>query len=127
MDVCPVGRLDDYLAFLERNPDEVDALYNELLIHVTHFFREPETFEVLQTAALPRLLENRGPNDPIRIWLPECSTGEEAYSLAIIVTEFFNDRQDPPRIHSFATDMSDRVLGMPRKGIFVQRIQSSVR
>jgi two-component system, chemotaxis family, CheB/CheR fusion protein len=68
LEVRRLERLDDYLAFLERNPNEVDALHNELLINVTHFFREPETFEVLQTAALPRLLENRGPNDPIRIW-----------------------------------------------------------
>src|SRR5260221_1645499 len=125
MEVRRLERLDDYLAFLERNPNEVDALYNELLINVTHFFREPETFEVLQTAALPRLLENRGPNDPIRIWLPGCSTGEEAYSLAI-VTEFFNDRQDPPGIQIFATDVSDRVLGIARKGIFDQSIESSV-
>src|SRR5260221_2337762 len=125
MDVRRLERLDDYLAFLERNPDEVDAPSNELLIHGTHFFREPETFEVLQTAALPRLLENRGPNDPIRIWLPGCSTGEEAYSLAI-VTEFFNDRQDPPGIQIFATDVSDRVLGIARKGIFDQSIESSV-
>jgi two-component system, chemotaxis family, CheB/CheR fusion protein len=126
MEVRRLERLDDYLAFVERNPNEVDALYNELLINVTHFFREPETFEVLQTVVLPRLLENRGPNDPIRIWLPGCSTGEEAYSLAIIVTEFFNGRQEPPGIQIFATDVSDRVLGIARKGIFDQSIESSV-
>ncbi len=126
MVVQRLERLDDYLTFLERNPDEVDALYNELLINVTHFFREPETFEVLQTLVLPRLLENRGPNDPIRIWLPGCSTGEEAYSLAVIVTEFFNGRQEPPGIQIFATDVSDRVLGIARKGIFDQSVESNV-
>ncbi len=126
MVVQRLERLDDYLTFLERNPDEVDALYNELLINVTHFFREPETFEVLQTLVLPRLLENRGPNDPIRIWLPGCSTGEEAYSLAVIVTEFFDGRQEPPGIQIFATDVSDRVLGIARKGIFDQSVESNV-
>jgi len=126
MEVRRLEKLDDYLAFLERNPDEVDALYNELLIHVTHFFREPETFEILQTVVLPRLVEDRGPNDPIRIWLPGCSTGEEAYSLAIIVTEFFDGRQERPGIQIFATDVSDRVLGIARKGIFDQGIESNV-
>jgi two-component system CheB/CheR fusion protein len=126
MVVHRLEKLGDYLTFLERNPDEVDALYEELLIHVTNFFREPETFEVLQTVVLPRLLQERGLNDPIRIWLPGCSTGEEAYSLAIVVTEFFDGKQEPPGIQIFATDVSDRVLGIARKGIFDQSIESNI-
>jgi two-component system CheB/CheR fusion protein len=126
MMVHRLEKLGDYLTFLERNPDELDALYEELLIHVTNFFREPETFEVLETVVLPRLLLERGLNDPIRIWLPGCSTGEEAYSLAIVVTEFFDGRQGPPGIQIFATDVSDRVLGIARKGIFDQSIESNI-
>ncbi|HZC36508.1 MAG TPA: CheR family methyltransferase, partial [Chthoniobacterales bacterium] len=126
MAVHPVDDLDKYLTFLKRNPDEVDALYKEMLIHVTEFFREPETFEVLQTTVLPRLLEKRSSNDPIRIWLPGCSTGEEAYSLAIIVTEFFDSRPESPVVQIFATDVSDRVLEIARKGVFGQRIEASV-
>jgi two-component system CheB/CheR fusion protein len=125
MVVHQLESLGDYLTFLERNPDEVEALYEELLIHVTNFFREPETFEVLQTVVLPRLLQERGSNDPIRIWLPGCSTGEEAYSLAIVATEFFDGKQEPPGIQIFATDVSDRVLGIARKGIFDQGIESN--
>jgi two-component system CheB/CheR fusion protein len=118
--------LDEYLTFLKRNPEEIDALYKEMLIHVTGFFREPETFDVLQTLVLPRLLDKRGPNDPIRIWLPGCSTGEEAYSLAIIVREFFDNRVESPGIQIFATDVSDRVLEVARKGTFDQTIEASL-
>jgi two-component system, chemotaxis family, CheB/CheR fusion protein len=126
MVVHRLEKLTEYLTFLERNPDEVDALFNEMLIHVTHFFREPETFEVLQTVVLPRLLEERISNRSIRIWLPGCSTGEEAYSLAMIVTEFFDGKEEAPGIQIFATDVSDRVLGIARKGIFDQSIESTV-
>jgi two-component system CheB/CheR fusion protein len=118
--------VDEYCAFLKRNPEEVDALFREMLIHVSSFFREPETFEVLQSVVLPRLLEKRGHNDPIRIWLPGCSTGEEAYSLAIIVTEFFDNRAHSPAIQIFATDVSDRVLEMARKGVFDPDIKGSL-
>jgi two-component system CheB/CheR fusion protein len=126
MVVHRLEKLGDYLALLERKPDEVDALYEELLIHVTNFFREPETFAVLETVVLPRLLQARGVDDPIRIWLPGCSTGEEAYSLAIAVTEFFDGKQEPPGIQIFATDVSDRVLGIARKGIFDRSIESNI-
>src|SRR5258707_656911 len=118
--------IDDYFTFLKRNPEEVDVLFREMLIHVTSFFREPETFEVLKTAVLPRFLEKRGHNDPIRIWLPGCSTGEEAYSLAIIVTERFDNRPESPAIQIFATDVSDRVLEIARKGIFDANIAGAI-
>jgi two-component system, chemotaxis family, CheB/CheR fusion protein len=123
MAVHRIESLEEYLTFLKRHPDEADVLYNEMLINVTEFFREPETFEVFQSLVLPRLLEKRLPNDPIRIWLPGCSTGEEAYSLAIIVTEFFDSRSESPGIQIFATDVSDRVLEIARKGVFDQGIE----
>jgi two-component system, chemotaxis family, CheB/CheR fusion protein len=126
MAVHRIESLEAYLTFLKRHPDEADILYNEMLIHVTEFFREPETFEVFQSLVLPRLLEKRAPNDPIRIWLPGCSTGEEAYSLAIIVTEFFDSRSESPGIQIFATDVSDRVLEIARKGVFDQGIEPHV-
>jgi two-component system, chemotaxis family, CheB/CheR fusion protein len=121
-----LNSLEDYLAFIKRNPEEVEALYKEMLIHVTGFFREPETFDVLQTVVLPRLLQRRGSNDPIRIWLPGCSTGEEAYSLAIIMTEFFDSRAESPGIQIFATDVSERVLEIARKGVFDPGIEANI-
>ncbi|MBV9275962.1 MAG: PAS domain-containing protein [Verrucomicrobia bacterium] len=126
MAVHRIESLEEYLKLLKRNPDEADALYNEMLIHVTEFFREPETFGVFQSLVLPRLLEKRATNDPIRIWLPGCSTGEEAYSLAIIVTEFFDTRSESLGIQIFATDVSDRVLEIARKGIFDQSIEAHI-
>jgi two-component system, chemotaxis family, CheB/CheR fusion protein len=126
MVVHRIDDVDDYFTFLKRNTEEVDALFREMLIHVTGFFREPETFDVLQSVVLPRLLEKRGQNDPIRIWLPGCSTGEEAFSLAIIVTEFFDNRSESPSIQIFATDVSDRVLELARKGIFDANIESAI-
>ena len=126
MVVHRLDEIDDYFTFLKRNPEEVDVLFREMLIHVTSFFREPETFEVLKTVVLPRLVEKRAHNDPIRIWLPGCSTGEEAYSLAIIVTEFFDNRPESPAIQIFATDVSDRVLEIARKGIFDANIAGAI-
>jgi two-component system, chemotaxis family, CheB/CheR fusion protein len=118
--------VDEYFTLLKRNPEEVDALFREMLIHVTSFFREAETFDVLQSVVLARLLEKRGQNDPIRIWLPGCSTGEEAYSLAIVVTEFFDNRPESPAIQIFATDVNDRVLEIARKGLFDANIETSI-
>jgi two-component system, chemotaxis family, CheB/CheR fusion protein len=126
MVVHRIDNMDDYFALLKRNPEELDALFREMLIHVTSFFREPETFEALRSIVLPRLLEVRAKNDPIRIWLPGCSTGEEAYSLAIIVTEFFDNRIESPGIQIFATDVSERVLEIARKGIFDSSIEASI-
>jgi two-component system, chemotaxis family, CheB/CheR fusion protein len=126
MVVHRIDDVDDYFTYLKRNPEEIDALFREMLIHVTGFFRESETFDVLQSVILPRLLEKRGQNDPIRIWLPGCSTGEEAYSLAIIVTEFFDSRPESPSIQIFATDVSDRVLELARKGVFDANLESSI-
>ena len=119
-------QVDEYFGFLKRNPEEVDSLFRELLINVTGFFREPETFDALQAVVLPRLLGGRGGNDPIRIWLPGCSTGEEAYSLAMIATEFFDNGDVSPGTQIFATDVSDRVLEIARKGIFNANIESTV-
>jgi two-component system CheB/CheR fusion protein len=124
-----VHRLDDigeYFEFLKRNPEEVDTLFREMLIHVTGFFREPETFEVLQSLVLPRLLERREQNDSIRVWLPGCSTGEEAYSLAMVTTEFFDNRADFPPIQIFSTDVSERVLEIARKGVFGADIEATI-
>jgi two-component system CheB/CheR fusion protein len=126
MAVHRVDTLDDYLSFIKRNPEEVETLYKEMLIHVTGFFREAETFDVLQSHVLPRLLERRGRNDPIRIWLPGCSTGEEAYSLAIIMTEFFDSRAESPGMQIFATDVSERVLEIARKGVFDPAIEANL-
>ena len=80
--------LQDYLALLQGDPDEVRALYEDILIHVTSFFRDPEVFEALESQILPDILKHKPDGAPIRVWVAGCSTGEEVYSLAISLLEF---------------------------------------
>src|ERR1019366_6061526 len=88
MAVHKVEKLKDYLRFIGRKPEELDELYRDLLIHVTGFFREPATFLALRKHVYPKLFEGRKPDNPIRVWVAGCSTGEEAYSIAITLLEY---------------------------------------
>jgi two-component system CheB/CheR fusion protein len=115
-----------YVDFLEKNPDELQALYQEVLIHVTSFFREPETFETLREKVFPKLVKGRHRDDPVRIWLPGSSTGEEVYSIAISLFEFFENSAVRPAIQIFGTDVSQRVVEKARSGIFGEAIESDV-
>jgi two-component system, chemotaxis family, CheB/CheR fusion protein len=117
---------DAYVDFLQKNPDELEALYQEVLIHVTSFFREPETFETLRENVFPKLMKGRHRDDPIRIWLPGSSTGEEVYSIAISLFEFFENSAVRPTIQIFGTDVSQRVIEKARSGIFGESIESDV-
>ncbi len=99
--------LDDYAENLRQNSDEVKALYEEILIHVTSFFRDPEAFEKLKKLVFPTITQNKSANAPIRIWVAGCSTGEEVYSIAICLLEFLGNRVIQPPIQIFATDISE--------------------
>jgi len=88
MVVHKIETLKDYLRFIGRKPEELDELYRDLLIHVTGFFREPEAFLALRKHVYPKLFEGRKPDNPIRVWVAGCSTGEEAYSIAITLLEY---------------------------------------
>lgn len=119
--------LGDYAKHLERDRVELDALYQDILINVTSFFREPETFEALKTRVFPEIIEGKDPNTPIRVWVPGCSTGQEAYSLAIALSEFLEDKPVRPAIQIFATDLSDTVsLSKAREGIYPENIEAEV-
>jgi two-component system, chemotaxis family, CheB/CheR fusion protein len=118
--------LEEYLRLIERNPEEVHALFRDILIHVTNFFREPETFVAFARLVLPELLKGRQGDDPIRIWVPGCSTGEEAYSLAMTLVEFLGDRPEGIPIQVFGTDVSDQVIEAARRGIFDTSIEADV-
>ena len=109
---------------LEKHPEEVQALFRDILIHVTNFFREPESFAALAAQVFPELLKNRNPDDPIRVWVPGCSTGEEAYSLAICLVEFLGERPDSTPIQIFGTDVSEPVIEAARRGIFDTGIEA---
>lgn len=113
-----LDRLDDYVQFLKDNPSEVQALYQELLINVTSFFRDAGAFEVLKREVFPVILRDRAPELPIRIWVAGCSTGEEAYSIAICLLEFLAHQPIKPPIQIFATDVSETVIEKARMGIY---------
>jgi two-component system CheB/CheR fusion protein len=120
-------RLVDYAQTLEDDRDEVEALYHDLLIHVTSFFRDPGLFETLKEKVYPRIAEGRPPNAPIRVWVPGCSTGQEAYSIAMTLLEFFDDRGTRPPIQIFATDLTDQTtLDKARAGVYPQSIEGEV-
>ena len=117
-------------AYAERLGDdaaEVNALYQDLLINVTSFFRDPEVFELLKQTVFPELLAAKTANDPFRIWVPGCSTGQEAYSLAMALTEFLDRQPVRPPIQIFATDLAEpSVLDRARAGIYPEGIEDEV-
>jgi two-component system, chemotaxis family, CheB/CheR fusion protein len=112
-----VDRLQDYVRFLQHNPAEIDNLYQDILIHVTGFFRDPETFESLKTDVFPKILEERRKGTPVRVWVPGCSTGEEAYSFAIALLETLEGDTNVP-IQIFATDISQAAVDKARAGFY---------
>lgn len=110
--------LHAYLDILHEDPAEVAALCEDLLIKVTEFFREPEGFEALSAEVLPRLRDRRETEGPLRIWVVGCATGEEAYSIAMLVLEQETDRGAASQVQIFATDASEEALGVARQGVY---------
>ncbi|WP_265278376.1 CheR family methyltransferase [Nostoc sp. KVJ3] len=113
-------RLEDYAEYLQKNPGEVKALYEEILIHVTHFFRDPEAFQLLKERVFPIIIQNKSAELPIRIWVAGCSTGEEVYSIAISLLEFLANKVTSPPIQIFATDISEIAIEKARSGIYAE-------
>lgn len=109
--------IKDYLTLVEKKPKELDEMFNMIFIGVTTFFRDTESFEALEKE-LTSYLEKKSFKDPIRIWVPGCSTGEEAYSIAIILSKIFHDKAYNYNIQIFATDIDDRAITTARKGIY---------
>ena len=116
--------LKGYLRLLREKPAEVQALYQDVLINVTSFFRDPETFESLKTEVVPGLLKEHSGPDPLRIWVVGCSTGEEAYSLAILFTQVAESLKSQVRTQIFATDLNAANVDRARAGLYSrQRLQ----
>jgi len=116
MEVRQIARLSQYVQCLQSDAEEVQALFRDLLIGVTNFFRDPEAFTTLEKDVIPRLFEGKGPADSVRVWVPGCATGEEAYSLAILLREHMDSLQSAPKIQLFATDIDERSLSVARAG-----------
>ncbi|MHC1764649.1 MAG: CheR family methyltransferase [Verrucomicrobiia bacterium] len=117
--------LDTYAGSLRENATELDALYSDLLISVTNFFRNPEAFEVLKRKVFPRLLKARR-EEPIRFWTLGCSTGQEAYSLAMAYMEFCEDIPRSPKLQIFATDLNEALLEKARRGLYAKSLAGGV-
>ena len=118
--------MEKYVAYLKENPSEIEILYQDILINVTSFFREPEAFESLKRSVFPSIVKKAAPDIPVRIWVPACSTGEEAYSIAIALTEYMDDNKISRPVQLFATDIDDIAVEKARKGIYPENISRDV-
>nr|WP_310488856.1 chemotaxis protein CheB [Chamaesiphon sp. VAR_69_metabat_338] len=124
--LCKLEQLADYAAYLAANPAEVKALYEEILIHVTSFFRDPDAFKLLQTHVFETIVQHKSAELPIRVWVAGCSTGEEVYSIAISLLEFLTDRVPQLPIQIFATDVSELSIERARAGIYTEAQMANV-
>ena len=118
MGLNKIGNIDGYLAYFKENIPEQDLLYQDLLIPVTSFFRDPDTFDLLRRSVFPQLLKDRDGGSPLRIWVAGCATGEEAYSIGIALYDYLGDRAGDTRIQIFASDLSERSIAKARNGLY---------
>lgn len=126
MVLLKLDKLDDYVAYLQEDSAELIALQQDMLINVTKFFREPQAFDTLKKVVFPSIVGAIAPHAPIRLWVPGCSTGEEAYSLAIALLEYLEDNNFNRRIQIFATDINEAVITKARAGIYPKTIMTDV-
>lgn len=126
MAVNQLERMDDYLRFVRERPKEADTLFRELLIGVTNFFRDPDAFAALGEQAIRPIVAAKSRSTPIRVWVPGCSTGEEAYSIAILFKEYLEDTQQDRKIQIFATDIDANAIESARPGIYPESIAADV-
>jgi two-component system, chemotaxis family, CheB/CheR fusion protein len=115
-----IKSVEEYARFLQKNTAEITVLYNSLLINVTSFFRDAEAFEYLKTTLFPKLLKSKTDDEFLRIWVPACSTGEEAYSIAMIINELQEKKSKKVPVQIFATDLSEDSIRVARIGEYAQ-------
>lgn len=126
MAVHQIESLEEYVRYLQQTPAEVDVLFQDLLIGVTGFFRDPEAFSALEQRVIPRLFEGNPPGSTIRAWLPGCSTGEEAYSLAILIQERLSELKQHYNVQIFATDIDGEAIATARRGLYPESILDGI-
>jgi two-component system, chemotaxis family, CheB/CheR fusion protein len=124
--VHQIKTLSDYILYLQKNRAEIDVLFRNLVIGVTSFFRDPEAYDVLEQKVLPELLSIKEPDMTIRLWVTGCSTGEEAYSLGMILCEAMDKIKKHFNVQIFATDIDTDALDTARKGIYPESIGADV-
>lgn len=126
MAVNRIERMADYALFVQQSPRELDTLFRELLISVTRFFRDHEVFASLDQHAIAQLFENRPPDQPVRVWVPGCATGEEAYSIAILIREHMNSLGQEWETQIFATDIDAEAIEKARLARFPDNIAADI-
>ena len=121
-----IERMDQYAKFLRENASEVHELFNDLLINVTRFFRDERAFRALRRRFIPALIKQKGRKAELRVWVPGCATGEEVYSLAIVILETLGSHASNMRIQIFGTDLSEIGIDRARLGIYSSAIEKDV-
>ena len=118
-EICEISTLPEYVDFVESNEDELEALFRDLLVEVTEFFRDPQAFEVLRKSAIPDLVKRANPNEEIRAWVCGCATGEEAYSVAMLIQDAIEEHGRPNQnFKVFATDVHPNSLQVASEGCY---------
>jgi two-component system CheB/CheR fusion protein len=126
MIVHKMEKLEEYVRYLRANSSEMKALYQDMLINVTSFFRNPQMFDALLSIVFPSLMKQRNPGTVIRVWTPGCASGEETYSVAMSLLEFLGDKAAEVPIQFFGTDVSEPSITKARAGVFPENIQGDV-
>ncbi|MGV8877689.1 MAG: CheR family methyltransferase [Sphingobacteriaceae bacterium] len=121
-----ISHVDKYYAFLKNNPQEIMLLANDFLISVTSFFRDPEAFKIIENTVIPSIVANKKNGNLLKIWVAGCATGEEAYSLAILIREQLNRTQKHLEVKIFATDLNMSALDVATRGIYSNKIEKLV-
>jgi two-component system CheB/CheR fusion protein len=126
MAVHKIEEIDNYFRYLQQNPSEIQALFKDLVICVTSFFRDPEAFKALETKVIPDILAAKALNEPIRVWVPGCGTGEEALSIAILVDEALERTRKHLSVQIFATDIDAEAIAKARAGEYPESIAADI-
>src|SRR5262245_55034543 len=126
MQVVQIDDIGSYVEFLRNDPDEAQSLFNDLLIGVTEFFRDKREFEVLESQVIPKIFEDKGVGQQVRIWVLGCATGEEAYSIGILLREHMARLDSAPQVQIFATDIDGRALATARVGRYRINIEGNM-
>ncbi|HBG20213.1 MAG TPA: chemotaxis protein CheR [Desulfobulbaceae bacterium] len=126
MAVHQIGRAEEYLRYLRQTPAEAEALFRDLLIGVTNFFRDPEAFAVLEAEVIPQLFASKPAGAPVRVWVCGCASGEEAYSIAILLQEHLETLKPAFKVQVFATDIDPRAIEQARSGIYPASIAADI-
>ena len=126
MVVHQIETMDNYFKYMQQNPAEVEAIFRDILIGVTNFFRDPEAFEAIEEQVIPLLFTGRLKDEVIRLWVPGCSTGEEAYSLAILLAERQAMLEQSFKVQVFATDIDSHAIAVARAGIYPASVAADI-